>query len=102
MRYKQLDYMRRCQILAFWKGGDKQKDIAKKVGVHQSTISPELNRNIVFIRTQLGSWQYKPDYAQGFARERHRLKKKKVKLTDKIGQFIREKLQEKWNGVLIR
>jgi IS30 family transposase len=97
MGYKQLDYMRRCQILAFWKAGDKQKDIAKKVGVHQSTISRELNRNIVFIRTQLGSWQYKPDYAQGFARERHRLKNKKIKLTDKIGQFIREKLQEKWS-----
>ncbi len=49
--YKHLDYMKRCQILAFWKAGYKQQDIAKVVGVNQSTISRELNRNIVFVRT---------------------------------------------------
>ena len=51
--------------MAFWKAGYKQADIAKEVGVSQSTISRELNRNITFVRTRWGSWQYKPDYAQG-------------------------------------
>lgn len=97
MGFKQLNYRKRCQILAFWKAGYKQADIAKEIGVNQSTISRELNRNIVFVRTKLGCWQYKPDYAQGFAKERHQLKKKKIKLTENVVQFIREKLQEKWS-----
>jgi|SRR3990167_746511 len=97
MGFKQLDYMKRCQILAFWKAGYKQADIAKEVGVHQSTISRELNRNITFVRTKLGSWQYKPDYAQCNARERHREKNKKIKLTSDVAQFIRDKLETKWS-----
>lgn len=97
MGYKQLDYLRRCKILAFWKAGYKQADIAKEVGVHQSTISRELNRNITFVRTQLGSWQYKPNYAQAYADERHKKKRKIVKFTKEVEAFVREKLQEKWS-----
>lgn len=97
MAFKHLDYIKRCQILAFWKAGYKQKDIAKEIGVHQSTISRELNRNIIFVRTKLGSWQYKPDYAQSYTTERHREKNKKIKLTSEVTQFIREKLQSKWS-----
>ncbi|MEO8401009.1 MAG: hypothetical protein ABI597_04325 [Gammaproteobacteria bacterium] len=89
--------MRRCKILAFWKAGYKQADIAKEIGLRQSTISRELSRHIIFVRTQLGSWQYKPDYAQAFADQKHREKKKKVKLTNEAKSFIREKLQQKWN-----
>lgn len=95
--YKHLDYLKRCQILAFWKAGYKQADIAKEVGVHQSTISRELNRNITFVRTKLGSWQYKPDYAQMNAKSRHAEKKKKIKLTTDVANFIREKIQQKWS-----
>ena len=97
MGFKHLDYMKRCQILAFWRAGYKQTDIAKVVGVNQSTISRELNKNIVFIRTKLGSWQYKPDYAQGNAQRKHKEKNKKIKLTDDVACFIKEKLQEKWS-----
>jgi IS30 family transposase len=95
--YKHLDYLKRCQILAFWKAGYTQTQIAKEIGVNQSTISRELNRNIVFVRTKLGSWQYKPDYAQGYAKQRHREKKKKIKLTSEVANFIQEKLQQKWS-----
>ncbi|VVC77164.1 hypothetical protein AQUSIP_24910 [Aquicella siphonis] len=97
MGYKQLDYLKRCQILAFWKAGYTQTQIAKEIGVNQSTISRELKRNITFVRTQLGSWQYKPNYAQSYARERHREKNKKIKLTKEAADFIRQKLQEKWS-----
>jgi IS30 family transposase len=58
MGFKQLDYRKRCQILAFWKAGYRQRYIAKEIGVHESTISRELKRNITFVRTKLGSWQY--------------------------------------------
>lgn len=97
MAHKQLDYRKRCHILAFWKAGYTQTQIAKEIGVSQSTISRELNRNITFVRTKLGSWQYKPDYAQGYARKRHKKKNKRVKLTEEVAIFIREKLQEKWS-----
>lgn len=97
MGFKHLNYMKRCQILAFWKAGYKQADIAKEIGVNQSTISRELKQNITFIRTKLGSWQYKPDYAQGNAQRRHKEKNKKIKLTTDVANFIIEKLQQKWS-----
>jgi transposase, IS30 family len=45
----------------------------------------------------LGSWQYKPDYAQGYAKQRHKDKKKKLKLTSDVAAFIRDKIQQKWS-----
>ncbi|HRD70549.1 MAG TPA: IS30 family transposase [Legionella sp.] len=95
--YKHLNYLKRCKIMAFWKAGYTQVDIAKEVGVSQSTISRELNRNITFVRTKLGSWQYKPDYAQANADRRHKEKNKKIKLTPEIANFIREKILQKWS-----
>ncbi|MES2218233.1 MAG: helix-turn-helix domain-containing protein [Pseudomonadota bacterium] len=53
--YKHLDYKKRCQIYGLWNAGHNQVEIAKELGVHKSTISRELNRNITFIRTKLGS-----------------------------------------------
>ena len=97
MGFKQLDYVKRCEILAFWKAGYTQEAIAKETGVNQSTISREFSRNTTFIRTKLGCWQYKPDYAQAYARERHKNKHKKTKLTLDVARFIRDKLQIKWS-----
>ncbi|WP_131764456.1 helix-turn-helix domain-containing protein, partial [Legionella drozanskii] len=31
-------YLKRCQILALWKAGFNQTQIAKEIGVHKSTI----------------------------------------------------------------
>lgn len=95
--YKQLDYKKRCQIYGLWKAGHTRTEIAKEIGVHKSTISRELNRNITFVRTKLGSWQYKPDYAQGYAEERHKKKNKLVKFTDQVEAFVLTKLQENWS-----
>jgi IS30 family transposase len=97
MGFKQLNYQKRCLILAFWKAGYKQRDIAKEIGVHESTISRELKRNITFVRTKLGSWQYKPDYAQGNANERHKKKNKFIKFTEEAKIFVREKIQLNWS-----
>lgn len=96
-KYKQLDYLKRCQILALWNAGYKRCDIAKEVGVHKSTITRELNRNITFVYTKLGSWQYKPNYAQAYAKERHKEKPKHRKFTEKIKAFVKEKLLEEWS-----
>lgn len=97
MGYKHLDYKKRCEIYGLWRAGYSTTDIAKEVGVHKSTISREFNRNITFVRTKLGSWQYKPNYAQGYANERHKKKPKAVKLTDDVKEFITVKLQENWS-----
>lgn len=92
MAYQQLDFRKRCQIYGLWRAGYNQSDIAKEIGVHKSTISREFKRNITFVRTQLGSWQYKPNYAQGYTDERHKNKNKKVKFTSEIEAFVHEKL----------
>jgi IS30 family transposase len=93
MGFKHLDYLKRCQILAFWNAGYSQVEIAKEIGVHQSTISRELSRNLTFVRTKIGFWDYKPEYAK----ERHRNKNKKIKLTQQTKQFIANKLEAKWS-----
>ena len=97
MRYKQRDYLKRCHIYGLWKAGYNQGEIAKEVGVHKSTISREFRRNITFVRTSLGSWQYKPNYAQTYAEERHKNKNKLIKFTKEIEDLVREKLVQEWS-----
>lgn len=97
MAHKHLDYLKRCEIGALWKAGYKQEDIAKEVGVHKSTISRELNKNITFVRTALGSWQYKANYAQTYAEDRRKKIPKAIKLTETVQAFIREKVLEDWS-----
>ena len=97
MGYKQLDYLKRCQIYGLWRAAYNQSEIAKEIGVHKSTISREFKRNITFVYTKLGSWQYKPNYAQGYADERHRSKSKKVKFTQEVELFTKEKILQDWS-----
>lgn len=84
MGYKRLDYLKGCKIQALWKVGYSQQKIADELGVHKSTISRELNRNITFVRTSLGYWDYKADYAQSFAEQRKKSKPKSIKFTEEI------------------
>lgn len=65
--------------------------------VESTTISRELKRNITFIRTAFGSWQYKPNYAQDYAEQRHKQKFKQVKFTNEVEALVREKLQQDWS-----
>lgn len=97
MGHKQLDFRKRCQIYGLWRAGHSQIEIAKEVRVHKSTISRELKRNITFVRTALGSWQYKPNYAQGYTDERHKLKPNRVKFTKEVQHFVRDKLSLDWS-----
>jgi IS30 family transposase len=95
--YKQLDFRKRCQIYGLWRAGHSQTDIAKEIGVHKSTISREFKRNITFVRTSLGCWQYKPNYAQTYADERHKIKNKQIKFTKEVEKFVRDKLLQDWS-----
>lgn len=87
MNYKQLDLRKRCQIYGLLRAGFNQSQIAQEIGVHKSTISRELRRNITFVRTKLGSWQYKPNYAQTYTDERHKFKNQTVKFNTAIECF---------------
>ncbi len=42
-------------------------------------------------------WQYKPNYAQTYADERHKDKNKQVKFNKEVEQFVREKLSQEWS-----
>jgi len=97
MKYKQLDFRKRCQIYGLWRAGHTHARIAEEIGVHKSTISRELNRNITYVRTKFGSWQYKPDYAQGYTDERHKKKPKHIKFTQAVQLFVREKILQDWS-----
>lgn len=97
MSHKHLNYLKRCQILALWKAGFNQNQIAKEIGVHKSTISREFKRNLVFVRTKLGSWQYKPDYAQYYANAKRKAKRHYYKFTQEVADFVREKLLIDWS-----
>lgn len=97
MTYKQLDYRTRCKIYGLWRAGLNQTEIADEIGVHKSTISRELKRNLTYVRTALGSWQYKPDYAQTYTEDRRKKKPKKIKFTKEVEQFVSEKIIGEWS-----
>lgn len=97
MAYKQLNFLQRCRIHGLWAAGHPQVEIAKEIGVHKSTISRELKRNITFFHTRSGYWHYKANYAQTYTEERHKQKPKRIKWTESVEAFIREKLLEDWS-----
>ncbi len=95
MGYTQLDYIKRCEIYAFWQAGYSQTKIAKEVGVHKSTISREFKRNMFWWNSRIP--QYKPNYAQTYCEGRHKSKKKLVKFTKEVANFVRAKLLQEWS-----
>ncbi|MBA3661961.1 MAG: IS30 family transposase [Gammaproteobacteria bacterium] len=97
MGHTHLNYLKRCQILALWKAGFNQNQIAKEVGVYKSTISREFRRNLTYVRTSIGYWAYKPDYAQGYADARRKAKRHYYKFTKEVEEFVRTKLLEDWS-----
>lgn len=98
MGFKQLTYLQRCKIQAFWKAGCTEQKIADEIGVHKSTISREFGRNMVWVHTRLGYWTYKADYAQTYAENRRKNKKYPIKFNDAVERFVREKLIEDWSS----
>jgi IS30 family transposase len=98
--YKQLSLVQRYQIEAFVKAGMKQKKIAEQIGVHPSTISRELNRNIA--KRGKTSGEYIASNAQRKTDQRHYLKPKFVRFSFAMkNQAIKWLTEEKWSPEII-
>lgn len=98
--YTQLSLEQRYQIEVLLRSGSKQKDVAFLLGVHPSTISRELRRNMP-VRGP-GCRQYRAGYAQHKAQERHVEKSKQIvfdtAMKERIQHFMEE---ERWSPELI-
>jgi len=98
--YNQLGFEQRYQIEAFLKAGMKQKFIAEYLGVHPSTISRELTRNIA--KRGKTSGEYVAANAQRKTDQRHQLKPKKMKFSFEMkDQAVKWLSVEKWSPELI-
>ena len=83
--YKHLAYGQRCQIYTLKERGDPPAEIARRLGVHRSCITRELNRNN-------GSEGYQYDLAHQKAQDR-RKKSHCRKMTPEMILIVEEKLK---------
>ncbi|MBM3455156.1 MAG: IS30 family transposase [Bacteroidetes bacterium] len=98
--YTQLSLVQRYQIEAFVKAGMKQKMIAREIGVHPSTVSRELGRNIAQRGRTAGN--YVAANAQRKTDQRHHIKHKVIKFSPKMkDQAVRWLSEEKWSPEII-
>jgi IS30 family transposase len=98
--YTQLSLVQRYQIQAFLKAGKKQNWIAQQIGVHPSTISRELNRNIAKRGRTAGD--YVAENAQRKTEQRHQFKPKVIKFTRPMKeQAVKWLTNEKWSPEII-
>jgi IS30 family transposase len=70
-----------------------QKDVAKQLGKHPSTISREVRRNGRNRNT------YSPSAGQAHAQQQALLRKRKIRLGEgtALVEYVKEKLQERWS-----
>ncbi len=98
--YTQLGLEQRYQIEAYIKAGKNQKFIAEALGVHPSTVSRELNRNIAKGGKTCGL--YVARNAQRKTDLRHHQKTKHVIFNESMKVLILKKLSiDKWSPELI-
>ena len=84
MIYTQLTYEQRYQIYALLKIGQTQAEITKCLGVHRSTISREIRRN-------LGGRGYRPKQAHQFATNRR--KKKRPRISEDHWDLVKDRIR---------
>jgi IS30 family transposase len=87
MNYKQLTREERYQIEAYLKIGLTNKDIARHLGKHATTIGREIKRN-------RGLRGYRPKQADQFAVERRHKAQKAIKLTESIKEKIKTLIRQ--------
>jgi IS30 family transposase len=83
-KYKQLDLQDRHKIKALLQAGHSQTKIAEIIGVHKSTISRELSRNVAS-RGRYAN-EYRPEAAQRKTTQRHQSKHKHSRFTEALKQ----------------
>lgn len=91
-KYNHLDLQDRHKIKALLQAGHTQTKIAEIIGVHKSTISRELSRN-VSTRGRYAN-EYRPQAAQRKTSQRHRGKRKHVRFTEDLKQEATKWLEE--------
>ncbi|MDR9417780.1 IS30 family transposase [Gracilimonas sp.] len=91
-KYKQLDLQDRHKIKALLQAGHSQTKIAEIIGVHKSTVSRELSRNVAS-RGRYAN-EYRPGAAQRKTNRRHRDKRKHIRFTDHLKQQASHWLRE--------
>jgi len=92
--YQQLTYEQRCQISVLNKSKSSQRQIADLVGVSQSTISREINRNT-------GERGYRHKQAQTLSDNRRKDLCKVTKMTSKMIEIVDKKIRIQWSPMQI-
>jgi len=92
MRIKQLTLKERYHIWTSLKQGRSQKEIAKSIGVHPSTICREIQRN-----QDKMTHEYHYAFADSIASKRQQAKVKYTVITSKIKTYIKNKLKKDWS-----
>jgi len=92
MRIKQLTLKERYHIWTSLKQGRSQKEIAKSIGVHPSTICREIQRN-----QDKTTHEYHYAFADSIASKRQQEKVKYTVITSKIKTYIENKLKKDWS-----
>jgi len=90
MAYQQLSYEKRNELKAYLKIGLKQGEMARLIGVHESTISRELKRNS-------GQRGYRAKQAQQKADDRKRSSPKHIRFTDAVKQRVEFYIEQDWS-----
>lgn len=90
MSYQHLSLEQRYYIEVELKKGISQEKIADALGRSQPTISREIVRNS-------GKRGYRHKQAHKFAQERHREKRKAIKLTEEVKEEIDERIRQDWS-----
>jgi len=81
-KYSQLNLQKRHQIQALIEAGHNQSEIARIIGVHRSTISRELKRNVANNDGEPNT--YCPDRAQQLTDQRHCSKPKHRRFSEQL------------------
>lgn len=85
-KYNQLNLEQRYQIEALLKGGKTYTAIAEIIGVHKSTISRELARNVP--KRGKGANEYNPEKAWRQTQIRHATKAKHISFAQEIKDLV--------------
>lgn len=101
-KYEHLDQMKRDRLEALIDDGQTQKEIAKILGVNQSTISREISRNRKKKRmtggTILGSYESgAAEHKALIRRENSKYQCMKIEEDSGLRKYIIEKLENFWN-----
>lgn len=94
-KYKQLALGERYHIYALKKEGFNQSQIAERVGVHRSTISRELRRNVRKRRIRRSA--SRPQLADRLAMARRSVARRPTVMTRKVRGLVKCYLQRDWS-----